>query len=113
MKDLVVYYRTSDAGYPKDKPSYVNNFSCLYNFLKEFPFKSVNIIVMADNVSDETKEKLKSSSLPKIEELRIWVQRYNEQGRSVGGQAPVTLRRYESLKNGTPNRWYISFGFPF
>ena len=39
MKDLVVYYRTSDAGYPKDKPSYVNNFSCLYNFLKEFPFK--------------------------------------------------------------------------
>ena len=52
MKDLVVYYRTSDAGYPKDKPSYVNNFSCLYNFLKEFPFKSVNIIVMAYNVSD-------------------------------------------------------------
>tara|TARA_B100002052_G_scaffold292586_1_gene314385 strand:- start:1281 stop:2624 length:1344 start_codon:yes stop_codon:yes gene_type:complete len=64
-------------------------------------------------LDDETKEKLKSSSLPKIEELRIWVQRYNEQGRSVGGQAPVTLRRYESLKNGTPNRWYISFGFPF
>ena len=55
-------------------------------------------------LDDETKEKLKSSSLPKIEELRIWVQRYNEQGRSVGGQAPVTLRRYESLKNGTPNR---------
>ena len=64
-------------------------------------------------LDDATKEKLKSSSLPKIEELRIWVQRYNEQGRSVGGQAPVTLRRYESLKNGIPNRWYISFGFPF
>ena len=62
MKDLVVYYRTSDAGYPKDKPSDVNNFSCLYNFLKEFPFKSVNIIVMADNVSDETKEKLEKES---------------------------------------------------
>lgn len=62
MKDLVVYYRTSDAGYPKDKPSYVNNFSCLYNFLKEFPYKSVNIIVMADNVSDETKEKLEKES---------------------------------------------------
>ena len=62
MKDLVVYYRTSDAGYPKDKPSYVNNFSCLYNFLKEFPFRNVNIIVMADNVSDETKEKLEKES---------------------------------------------------
>ena len=64
-------------------------------------------------LDEDTKEKLKSSSLPKIEELRIWIQRYNEQGRSVGGQAPVTLRRYESLKNGTPKRWYISFGFPF
>ena len=43
-------------------------------------------------LDDETKEKAESSSLPKeIEELRIWVQRYNEQGRSVGGQAPVTL----------------------
>ena len=64
-------------------------------------------------LDDETKEKLKDASLPKIEELKLWVQRYNQQGRSVGGLAPVTLRRYESLKSGTPNRWYISYGFPF
>jgi hypothetical protein len=60
--DLIIYYRTSDAGYPKDKPDYVNNFSCLYNFLKEFPYTRTNIIVMADNVSDETKEKLEKEA---------------------------------------------------
>jgi len=64
-------------------------------------------------LDDETKEKLKDTSLPKIEELKLWIQRYNEKGRSVGGLAPVTLRRYESIKSGTPNRWYISYGFPF
>ena len=52
MKNLKIYYRISDAGYPKMKPSYISNENCLKNFVKHFDPK--NIHLLADNVSDET-----------------------------------------------------------
>ena len=64
-------------------------------------------------LDDDLKEKLGETAAPKIEQLKIWVQRYNEKGRSVGGVAPVTLRRYQGEDGAKPNRWYIRRGWPF
>ena len=64
-------------------------------------------------LDDDLKEKLVETAAPKIEQLKIWVQRYNEKGRSVGGVAPVTLRRYQGEDGAKPNRWYIRRGWPF
>lgn len=49
-----IYYRTSDAGYNKVKPAYINNESCLQNFCNAFYVYLNDIRVIADNVSDET-----------------------------------------------------------
>ena len=49
---MKVYYRISDGGYAKVKPSYVNNENCLRNFIKHFNGNDITII--ADNVSDAT-----------------------------------------------------------
>lgn len=48
-----VFYRISDAGYKKIKPDYINNETCLNNFVTKFANMS-NIKVIADNVSDDT-----------------------------------------------------------
>jgi len=49
---LKIYYRISEAGYNKVKPSFINNENCLRNFVKHF---DPNIItVIADNVGEET-----------------------------------------------------------
>jgi hypothetical protein len=53
-----VIYRISEIGYPKDKPNYINNKNCFENALQIF--NKANWYVIADNVSDETKEYLNS-----------------------------------------------------
>tara|TARA_Y100000593_G_scaffold92396_1_gene183899 strand:+ start:1074 stop:1769 length:696 start_codon:yes stop_codon:yes gene_type:complete len=47
-----IFYRISDGGYVKEKPSYVNNENCLDNFTRVFG--NSNLTIIADNVSDET-----------------------------------------------------------
>ena len=53
-----VIYRISETGYLKDKPQYINNRNCFENALKIF--KDANLIVIADNVNEDTKEYLHS-----------------------------------------------------
>lgn len=60
MRHFLAIYRLSDKGEKKEKLSYVNNKSCLENFLEHFPSSSVYVV--ADNVCDETYYWL--SSLP-------------------------------------------------
>jgi hypothetical protein len=64
-------------------------------------------------LDDDLKDKLDETALPKIEQIKIWVQRYSERGTGVGSPAPITLRRYESAKGTVPERWYIFRGWPF
>ncbi|UCB46431.1 MAG: glycosyltransferase family 2 protein [Spirochaetota bacterium] len=56
MTKLVVYYRVSDTPAYKDKkkPVYVNNETCLANFLKNFCPENLHVI--ADSVNDQTGE---------------------------------------------------------
>ena len=51
---MKIYYRISDGGYNKVKPTNVNNKNCLANFCEVFHESIADIIVIADNVSDET-----------------------------------------------------------
>lgn len=51
---MTIIYRISDSGYNKVKPSYINNESCLRNATKVF--KDAEWWLIADNVSDDTKE---------------------------------------------------------
>lgn len=53
-----VIYRISEGGYPKEKPNYINNKNCFENALRTF--NKAYWWVIADNVSDETKEYLNS-----------------------------------------------------
>jgi hypothetical protein len=55
---MQVIYRISEVGYPKDKPDYINNKNCFENALRTF--NKVNWLVIADNVTDETKLYLES-----------------------------------------------------
>lgn len=52
VKNLQTYYRLSDCGYDKVKPSYINNETCLRNFVSQFGQKNLHLI--ADNVNDST-----------------------------------------------------------
>ena len=63
-----VIYRISEAGYPKDKPDYINNKNCFENALRTF--NKAYWWVIADNVSDETKEYL-NSKLKTIEYVSV------------------------------------------
>jgi len=49
-----ILYRTSDAGYNKVKPDYVNNANCLKNAIKMFPTNKFNWHIIADNTSEST-----------------------------------------------------------
>jgi hypothetical protein len=49
---MKIIYRISDAGYSKVKPEYINNESCLKNFVKVFGNENLHII--ADNCSEDT-----------------------------------------------------------
>lgn len=52
---MKIIYRISDAGYNKVKPEYINNENCLINALNIFSTKKHDWIVIADNVSENTK----------------------------------------------------------
>lgn len=54
INQLVIVYRISDAGYPKEKPVYINNENCLRNAIAEFPLGQCQWHVIADNVSEDT-----------------------------------------------------------
>ena len=51
---LVIIYRISDTGYPKIKPTYINNENCLRNAVKRFPVNRCQWLVIADNICEET-----------------------------------------------------------
>jgi hypothetical protein len=54
-----IIYRISDTGYNKVKPDYVNNKNCLSNFALIFGKHTKDIIVIADNVSENTYDMIK------------------------------------------------------
>jgi len=49
-----VIYRISETGYPKEKPSYINNKDCFINAYQKLD--ECEFIVIADNITDETKQ---------------------------------------------------------
>jgi hypothetical protein len=51
---MKIIYRTSDAGYNKVKPDYINNENCLKNFCNVFFNNIWDIQVIADNISEQT-----------------------------------------------------------
>jgi hypothetical protein len=51
---MKIIYRISDAGYKKEKPDYINNENCLKNFCNIFFDYIYDIIILADNCSDDT-----------------------------------------------------------
>jgi hypothetical protein len=53
---MKIYYRISDAGYIKIKPSYINNENCLANFTNIFEQYIDYIHIIADNISETTYE---------------------------------------------------------
>jgi hypothetical protein len=53
-----IIYRISDSGYSKVKPAYINNEACLLNALDTFSTEKHDWLVIADNVSEATKQML-------------------------------------------------------
>jgi FkbM family methyltransferase len=53
-----IIYRTSDAGYNKVKPNYVNNANCLKNAINTFPTNKFNWHIIADNTSESTNNEI-------------------------------------------------------
>ena len=51
---MKIIYRISDAGYNKVKPDYINNETCLKNFCNVFFNHIHDILIIADNCSEET-----------------------------------------------------------
>ena len=51
---MKIIYRISDSGYNKVKPEYINNELCLKNFCNVFFNHIYDILVIADNCSDDT-----------------------------------------------------------
>ena len=51
---MKIIYRISDSGYNKVKPDYINNENCLRNFCNVFFDHIYDILVIADNCSDDT-----------------------------------------------------------
>lgn len=56
---MKIIYRTSDAGYNKVKPDYINNENCLRNFVRVFANYINDIIVIADTPSDSLLDVIK------------------------------------------------------
>jgi hypothetical protein len=54
MSNIKIIYRISDVGYNKIKPDYIINENCLRNAVQVFGKNNFHVI--ADNVSDSTKE---------------------------------------------------------
>lgn len=91
---MKIIYRISDVGYKKEKPNYVNNYNCLKNALEVF--SNDEWIIIADNVSNETKlmiENLFASLFPESST------KYKVLNVSVGhGAGTFNLALNESLK---------------
>jgi hypothetical protein len=64
-----IYYRLSDMGENKNKMSQVNNKNCLNNFIKEFGAE--NIVLIADNVEDETWDWVNTYSFKEFHRTRL------------------------------------------
>jgi hypothetical protein len=54
-----IIYRISDSGYNKVKPDYINNETCLKNAIQTFPWFEHDWIILADNISQETRVMIK------------------------------------------------------
>jgi hypothetical protein len=67
---MKIIYRTSDVGYNKVKPEYVNNENCLKNFV--YVFGNRDIQVIADNCSEDTLKMIKKYVHPnQIKEVSV------------------------------------------
>ena len=62
-------------------------------------------------LDEDFKNKMAKHALPLIEEVTLWVRRYDENGRMFAGPRPVTLRR--SAEHENKKRWYVYRGYPF
>jgi len=51
---MKILYRISDAGYNKVKPTYISNEACLKNFCNVFFDHISDILILADNCSEQT-----------------------------------------------------------
>jgi hypothetical protein len=60
---MLVYYRLSDKNRRGKAPSYFTNENCLNNFLKNFYLDKNEIILICDNISDETESWIKKYNL--------------------------------------------------
>lgn len=56
---MKIIYRISDTGYNKVKPAYINNEACLRNAIEMFPWFEHSWTILADNISEETREMIK------------------------------------------------------
>lgn len=60
MSTLKIIYRISEVGYNKIKANYINNENCFKNAIKRFPPNKYNWNVLADGVSNTTKNLLET-----------------------------------------------------
>jgi len=56
---MKIIYRISDSGYNKVKPAYINNEACLKNAIQTFPWFKHDWVILADNISQETRTMIK------------------------------------------------------
>ena len=56
---MKIIYRISDSGYNKTKPAYINNEACLKNAIQTFPWFDHDWVILADNISEETRTMVK------------------------------------------------------
>jgi len=56
---MKIIYRISDSGYNKIKPTYINNEACLKNAIQTFPWFEHDWVILADNISEETRTMIK------------------------------------------------------
>ena len=56
---MKIIYRISDSGYNKVKPDYINNEVCLKNAIQTFPWFDHDWVILADNISEETRTMIK------------------------------------------------------
>lgn len=91
---LFIFYRISDTGYPKIKPSYINNENCLRNAVKHFPVEKNRWLVIADNCCDET-----------LQMIRKYIPEENIDCKNVGHGAGTFRLAYQMallLDDNTP-----------
>jgi hypothetical protein len=60
---MQIIYRISDSGYNKVKPDYINNENCLLNALDTFSTEKYDWLIIADNVSETTKQMIEKYTL--------------------------------------------------